>query len=97
MKINKISISSFRSIDSITDLDLCEFNVLIGQNNHGKTNFFEAIEWFYNGGDFEEIIQKGKDKSSVYVSLEFVGCLEGIERVQTQSHKTKIQGALGGK
>ncbi len=96
MRINKITVNCFRSITSAVDLNLCEFNVFIGQNNHGKTNFFEAIEWFYNGGDIEEVIQKGKEKSDVLVCVEFIDCQAGLERIQTQSHKTKIQNALNG-
>jgi putative ATP-dependent endonuclease of the OLD family len=49
MYISKISVKNFRSIDFVENLELNKFNVFVGQNNHGKTNFFEAIEWFYSG------------------------------------------------
>ncbi len=55
MKITRIKIENFRSIE-FTEIALGAFNVLVGQNNHGKTNFFEAIDWFYNGsGDVNQI------------------------------------------
>ena len=48
MKIEKISIRNFKSIQSV-DIEVGNFNVLIGRNNHGKSNFLKAIEWFYSG------------------------------------------------
>ena len=49
MKISRIKIENFRSIKS-TEFVTSDFNIFVGQNNCGKTNFFEAIEFFYNGG-----------------------------------------------
>lgn len=95
MKVSKISISNFRSIEKVDNLSLNSFSVFVGQNNHGKTNFFEAIEWFYNGGDEEEIIRKGKNKDDVFVELEFVGSQEGLTRIGTLTHKTKISNIIG--
>lgn len=43
VRISKITICNFRSIEQAI-LAPSAFNVLVGQNNHGKTNFFEAIE-----------------------------------------------------
>ncbi len=96
MRINKISISCFRSIKLLDNLSLSEFNIFIGQNNHGKTNFFEAIEWFYNGGTSDELVKKGENKDDVFVKIEFTGCQDGLDRVNTASHKTKIERALNG-
>ena len=47
MKINKIRIKNFKSIED-EEIELTDFNTIVGQNNHGKTNLYEAIEWFYN-------------------------------------------------
>ena len=49
MNIRKIIINNYRSIKAIKIESLIDFNVFVGQNNHGKTNIFEAIEWFFNG------------------------------------------------
>lgn len=46
MKICCIKVDNYRSIKHV-DLKLSKFAVFVGQNNHGKTNFFEAIQWFY--------------------------------------------------
>ena len=48
MKILQITIINFRSIEK-AEIKANEFNVFVGQNNHGKTNIFEAVEWFYTG------------------------------------------------
>lgn len=95
MRISKITIYNFRSIEKIENLEVNSFNVFVGQNNHGKTNFFEAIEWLYNGGSQEEIIAKGKNKDDVYVEIEFSKSQEGLSRIKTQSHKTKISKVIG--
>lgn len=48
MKINRIRIENFRSIQE-TEFNTTNFNIFVGQNNCGKTNFFEALEFFFNG------------------------------------------------
>jgi AAA15 family ATPase/GTPase len=48
MKIREIRIENFRSIKR-TDFKTSDFNIFVGQNNCGKTNFFEALEFFFNG------------------------------------------------
>ena len=40
--LNKIRIQNFRSIESI-DIELGMTNLLIGQNNTGKSNFLRAV------------------------------------------------------
>jgi len=55
MKLSKMVINNFRSLKKV---EFCpgNFNIFVGQNNHGKTNIIEAIEWFYTGkGDLREI------------------------------------------
>ena len=40
MKINKITVTNFRSI-KYAEITADKFNVFVGQNNHGKTNFLK--------------------------------------------------------
>lgn len=56
MKILKIKIEGFRSIKA-AEIFLDDMNVFVGQNNHEKTNIFEAIRWFFSekGSNLEEI------------------------------------------
>ncbi len=46
MKITKITIHNFRSIRE-QSLNLCDYSLLIGMNNSGKTNIIDAIRIFY--------------------------------------------------
>ncbi|HSW97956.1 MAG TPA: AAA family ATPase [Candidatus Saccharimonadales bacterium] len=55
MKIVNIQINNFKSIKN-TEISPSEFNVNVGQNNHGKTNYFEALRWFFDGYDRDEIL-----------------------------------------
>ena len=48
MKITRIEIKNFRSIAEVI-IEPSMFNVHVGQNNHGKTNYFEALNWFFSG------------------------------------------------
>lgn len=48
MKISRILIKNFRSIRK-ADFTCTDFNIFVDQNNAGKTNYFEAIDWFFKG------------------------------------------------
>ncbi|RLF93427.1 hypothetical protein DRN50_07235, partial [Thermococci archaeon] len=49
MKLRWVCIKGFRSIRKIT-LDMDDFMCLIGQNNHGKSNIFYALDLFLSSG-----------------------------------------------
>ena len=101
MRIKRIPIENFRSIKQAS-IDLDVFNIFVGQNNHGKTNIFEAIEWLYEGGP-----KKGQDSASLvfgketskemFVEVEFEGALDGVERMKNAASKTKMIDVPGGK
>ena len=89
MKISTIQINNFRSIEKI-DLSLEKFNLFVGQNNHGKTNIFEAIEWFYkNTGEIEEIRNK-KTKGQISVIIEYSDAEEGLTNLKDEKKKSTI-------
>jgi len=46
--LSAIRIHNFRSLEDI-DIDVSETNILIGQNNAGKSNFLRAIDIAFNG------------------------------------------------
>lgn len=95
MKISRITIKNFRSIEHA---DICPstFNVLIGQNNHGKTNFFEAIEWFYNGsGDLGQIAFMREAERDVSVELEYTDIQAGIAAVKNEKTKESFKKFAG--
>jgi putative ATP-dependent endonuclease of the OLD family len=96
MKITKISIYNYRSIKEINELELDDFNVFVGQNNHGKTNLFEAIEWFFNAKSSSDDEHFNRDKSNqIIVELFFEGVeASDIEKLKTEASKTKIKNLL---
>lgn len=95
MKISKITINNFRSIRN-AEIIANDFNVFVGQNNHGKTNFFEAIDWFYSGkGDIDKIRFARNGNDEVSVEIEFSSIQDGIEKMKNEKNKTAIKNLLG--
>lgn len=97
MKINKIIVENYRSITK-AEIDPNKFSVFVGQNNHGKTNLFEAIEWFYTAKSTSDSEKPMQDSSEV-VSVEiFFSDVEDsdIEKLTADAAKTKIRGLLDG-
>jgi putative ATP-dependent endonuclease of the OLD family len=87
MEIKHISIKYFRSIKEV-NIDPSEINIFVGQNNHGKTNIFEAIEWFYNGsGNVDELTFQHDKNNTIEVEIEFNGAQEGIEKMLNEKKK----------
>jgi putative ATP-dependent endonuclease of OLD family len=99
MKISKVSISNYRSIGEAI-FDCNDFNIFVGQNNAGKTNFFEAIEWFFNGSPkgkpIKDLHPKGDTSKVISVKIEFSGALHGAENMRNEANKTKMLGVLNG-
>lgn len=99
MKIARIKIENFRSIKD-TEFNTTDFNIFVGQNNCGKTNFFEALEFFFNGvgrgGNVEELKFKRVAANEILVEVEFTGALAGAAQMQNAANKTKIENALNG-
>lgn len=97
MKIDRIQIANYRSIQT-ADISADIFNIFVGQNNHGKTNLFEAIEWFFVGNRKSEEINDicfGKDgRNKPSVKITFSGAQNGMQTMQHAANKTKIQKAL---
>ncbi len=99
MKITNIKIENFRSIKT-TDFATTDFNIFVGQNNCGKTNFFEAMEFFFNGlgrgGDVEELKFKHETDNEIIVEVSFSGAIAGATQMKNPANKTKIENALNG-
>jgi putative ATP-dependent endonuclease of OLD family len=98
MKISKIKIENFRSIKS-TEFTTDNFNIVVGQNNCGKTNFFEAIEFFFNGagrgGLSNDLKFKRQSELVILVEIEFSGAQDGANKMRNEANKTKILNVLG--
>lgn len=98
MKISRIKIENFRSIKA-TEFETDNFNIVVGQNNCGKTNFFEAAEFFFNGagrgGLSNDLKHKRQSDLEILVEIEFSGAQDGADKMQHEGNKTKIQNVLG--
>ena len=73
------------------------FNIFVGQNNCGKTNLFEALEFFFNGykGDIRELIFKRSSDLEMSVEIEFSDIQDGLSKMQNEKNKTTLSSKLG--
>lgn len=94
MKITHVKIERFRSI-LVLDEDFTDFNILVWQNNHWKTNFFDAINWFFNWFNKWEskdnLIFSWLAWDTILVELTFMGLQDAIESMTNESKKTALQ------
>ena len=52
MIIKKISIENYLCYCGVKEFELTDgLNIIIGENGEGKTKFFEALDWLFNGND----------------------------------------------
>lgn len=96
MKIIEIYIKNFRSIKEVK-IKPNSFNVMIGRNNHGKTNFFSAVEWFYSGGrvDVDSIRHCDAGTETVEVEITFGNVQKSLQYISNQDNQTKLKSILG--
>lgn len=95
MQISRIVVNNFCSI-KYAELSPTKFNIFVGQNNHGKTNFFEAVSWFYSGkGEIDEIRFGRKGEAEVIVELTFVGVQDGLARMKNEKNRKSIENVIG--
>lgn len=98
MKISRIKINNFRSIE-FAEFGCTDFNIFVGQNNVGKTNFFEAIDWFYKGTLAGQVLNdlrfKRDSTLEIIVEIEFSNALHGAESMRNEVNKTKMLEVLG--
>lgn len=50
MKLSKITIRNYRSIDEIVDVRIEQFQGIVGENNAGKSNILKAVGAFLQAG-----------------------------------------------
>ncbi|MFI5140794.1 MAG: AAA family ATPase [Bacteroidia bacterium] len=52
MIVKKISIQNYLCYYDVNDFDLSDgLNIILGENGEGKTKFFEALDWLFDGSD----------------------------------------------
>ncbi len=97
MKLARIVVENYRSIQG-ADILPSRFSVFVGQNNHGKTNLFEAINWFFNAKSSQEDEHYGCDTANrIAVRLYYEEVVSSdVEKLTTDANKTKIKTMLNG-
>ena len=63
MNIKKISIENYLCYYNVKEFELSNgLNIILGENGEGKTKFFEALEWLFNGDedDLEKLVSAKK-------------------------------------
>lgn len=96
MKISRLTIRNFRSLRDVA-FEPSGFNVLVGRNNHGKSNLFDAVEWFYSGkGDVSELLHAGANEGEeIVVEIEFSGVQTGLEQISNKDNQQKLRNIVG--
>jgi putative ATP-dependent endonuclease of the OLD family len=98
MHISKVRLNNFRSIKEAEFIPN-KFNIFVGQNNHGKTNLFEAVDFFFNGlkkGESIDDIRFGRTGiDEVSVEIEFADAKSGVDRMRNPANKTKMEDVIG--
>ncbi|WP_461101514.1 AAA family ATPase [Spirosoma koreense] len=81
MKINRLVIENFKSIERIELIEPNPFTVFVGPNGSGKSNIFEALEFFtlekrgyearslFGGPDEFSRRQRQRDRSYINIEL----------------------------
>lgn len=91
MQIKKLTIDNFCSVEHAV-LGPTMFNILVGQNNHGKTNVFEALRWFYSAKDDVQQIRFGRTgDAEVAVEVEFSGVQAALTAMKNEKNRVSIQ------
>jgi DNA sulfur modification protein DndD len=52
MNNSKISIENYLCYSGVKEFELSDgLNIILGENGEGKTKFFEAVDWLFNGSN----------------------------------------------
>ena len=98
MRIKQITIKNYRSIEN-ADIDVSAFTIFVGQNNCGKTNLFEAMEWFFNGTgkgtDITEMKFKHDSNLEISVSVLFENAQHGLSKMTNPKNQETIRKNIG--
>ena len=90
MKIEKICVEHFRSLDKV-EIILSNLNTFVGPNNHGKTNFLEAINWFYSGKTKLEDKQNYKTDLEIKVEITYSDAQKSLNLMEDGKSKTTFK------
>lgn len=73
MIVKKISIQNYLCYYDVNDFDLSDgLNIILGENGEGKTKFFEALDWLFDGSNDElELLVSAKALEETAVGESF--------------------------
>ena len=90
-----LKIHHFKSIENLELNGLSNINIVVGENNSGKTSLLEAISILDNENSIKSILNNISKRSSEYISnLELF--LELFPRCQDKNKSIKIQSTING-
>ena len=97
MIIRKIQIENYLCYYGISTFELSEgLNIILGENGEGKTKFFEAIDWLFNGenSQLDNLVSKKKLEEtelgdSFRVSVTMIVEQYGLKNIITKSFQAK--------
>ncbi|MDB5194094.1 MAG: hypothetical protein JWN50_108 [Parcubacteria group bacterium] len=94
MKITRIEVENFRSIEKY-DFETADFNVFVGKNNHGKTNLFDALDWFDSGKTESSNYPNHNTEKLIKVRLYFNDVQATLSALPEGQYRTAMENALG--
>lgn len=94
MYITKIEVNNFKSIKNYEVLTK-KFNVFVGKNNHGKTNLFDAIDWFDSGKTIDDNYRNHNKDNKIVVRVYFSGAKVSLGSMPEGAYKTKMENVIG--
>ena len=73
MIIKKISIENYLCYSGVKEFELSDgLNIILGENGEGKTKFFEAVDWLFNGRNSElDSLVSAKTLNDTVIGEEF--------------------------
>lgn len=95
MKVSRIEVENFKSIEKY-DFEVNDFNIFIGKNNHGKTNLFDALDWFDSGKTENSYYRNNDQTLTIKVRLHFIGVQHTLNSLDEGAYKTAMLNALEG-
>ena len=99
MEIVKIKIKNFRGVQSAEDIIIKDYNLLIGQNDVGKSTVLKSLDLFLNNSEATADVLNDKSTSSeLEITLLFKPNSESIiidENIETTFEKEELLNSDG--
>jgi DNA sulfur modification protein DndD len=90
MKIDKLTIENYQCYFGLKTFEFSDgLNIVLGENGEGKTKFFEAVNWLFEGNDLN--LDKLVSRKAIYNSVEgdiFKVMVSMVVRTDEEEKKT---------